>query len=111
MAKAKICTIPSDITDKLASNGYADKSGVGVHYVDAYIKPMNQELDDGTKCVVKRRGIKVTVSIGEKSGAGLMRRVEFGTDPVEMLQHAFSEAGKEAGFTLTEENGAVYIDY
>ncbi len=25
-----------------------DKSGIGVHYVDAYLKPMNVKLADGT---------------------------------------------------------------
>jgi len=110
MAKVKICNLPSDVNEKLAANGYADKSLVGVHYMDAYIKPMNSELEDGTKCVAKRRGIKITVTIGDKSGSGLMRRVDVGHDPVEMLQHALAEAGKEAGFTLSEENGAIYVD-
>jgi hypothetical protein len=111
MAKVKVCNVPSNINDKLQSNGYADKSGVGVHYIDAYIKPMNQELEDGTKCIAKRRGLKVTVTVGDKSGSGLMRKFEVSADPVEMLQQAITEINKESGFTMTEENGAIYIDY
>ena len=30
-----------------------DKSGIGVHYVDAYLKPMNTKLADGTRSEVQ----------------------------------------------------------
>ena len=70
-----------------------------------------QELEDGTKCIAKRRGLKVTVTMGDKSGSGLMRKFEVGADPVKMLQQAITEINTESGFTMTEENGAIYIDY
>jgi hypothetical protein len=50
-----------------------DKSGIGVHYVDAYVKAMNVNLEDGTAVKCKRRGLKIVLSAGSKKGEGLMR--------------------------------------
>ena len=38
--KAKLCDVNADAVSKLPKHT-DDKSGIGVHYVDAYIKPMN----------------------------------------------------------------------
>ncbi len=86
-----------------------DKSGIGVHYVDAYIKPMNVKLEDGTAVRCKRRGLKITLSAGAKKGEGLMRRLDVSPDPVVMLDAALQEAAKTAGIELFIENGAIYL--
>lgn len=86
-----------------------DKSGIGVHYVDAFLKPMNVKLDDGTAVKVKRRGLKVALSVGAAKGEGLMRRLEVGPDPVAMLDAALREAAQQAGVQLDVEDGAVYL--
>jgi hypothetical protein len=86
-----------------------DKSGVGVHYIDAYIKPMNVKLEDGTPVKCKRRGLKITFSAGGKKGEGLMRRLDVSLDPVVMLDAALQEAAKSAGIELTVEDGAIFI--
>src|SRR3954451_12149358 len=86
-----------------------DKSGVGVHYIDAYLKPFNAKLPDGTLVKAKRRGLKVTLQAGTKKGDGLMRRLEVSPDPVVMLQAALQEAARNAGVELSIEGGAIYI--
>ena len=86
-----------------------DKSGIGVHYVDAWIKPLNTRLEDGTPVKCKRRGPKITLSAGAKKGEGLMRRLDNGPDPVLMLQAALLEAARQAGLELRVENGGVYL--
>jgi len=86
-----------------------DKSGIGVHYVDAYIKPMNVKLEDGTAVKCKRRGLKIVFSAGTKKGDGLMRRVDVSKDPVVMLDAALQEAAKAAGVELSVENEAIFI--
>jgi hypothetical protein len=86
-----------------------DKSGIGVHYVDAFLKPMNTKLEDGTLVKCKRRGLKITLSAGTKKGEGLMRRLDVSPDPVAMLDAALREAAKAAGIELTMENGEIYI--
>jgi hypothetical protein len=106
--KTKLCDVNAEAEKKLPKQT-DDKSGIGVHYVDAYIKPMNLKLEDGTPVKCKRRGLKITLSAGAKKGEGLMRRLAVGPDPVVMLNAALREAAKSAGIELTIEGGAIYI--
>ena len=59
----KICDINKEATSKLPPD-FMDKSGIGVHYVDAYIKPMNTKLEDGTRISCKRKGLKILLRVG-----------------------------------------------
>jgi hypothetical protein len=86
-----------------------DKSGIGVHYVDAYLKPMNVKLADGTPVKCKRRGLKIVLSAGGKKGEGLMRRLQVSRDPVAMLEAALQEAARSAGVELSVEDGAIFL--
>jgi hypothetical protein len=105
----KLCDLNPVAADKLPGKT-DDKSGIGVHYVDAYIKPMNVKLEDGTVVKCKRRGLKIALQVGTRKGEGLMRRLQIGPDPVAMLDAALQEAATAAGIQLTVENGAIYID-
>jgi hypothetical protein len=96
----KLCDIDPKATAKLPPD-FTDKSGVGVHYVDAFIKPMNAALPDGTRVSCKRRGLKVTLKVGlTKKGDGLMRRLQVSKDPVVMLQACLAEAAAAAGVQI-----------
>lgn len=96
----KLCDLDPNAAAKLPP-AFTDKSGVGVHYVDAYIKPMNAALPDGTRVACKRRGLKVTLKVGlTKKGDGLMRRLQVSKDPVVMLQACLAEAAAAAGVQL-----------
>ena len=44
--KLKICDVNAAAIDKLPART-DDKSGIGVHYVDPYLKAMNGKLEDG----------------------------------------------------------------
>jgi hypothetical protein len=107
--KTKLCDVDPGVRQKLPAFT-DDKSGIGVHYVDAYIKPMNVKLPDGTPVRCKRRGLKVTLTVGAKKGDGLMRRLDVSPDPVVMLDAALQEAAKNAGVELTVDSGAIYLD-
>src|SRR5687767_15312557 len=100
--KQKLCDVNTAAEEKLPPK-MEDKSGIGVHYIDAYIKPMNAKLADGTAVKCKRRGLKVTLQVGMKKGDGIMRRLEVSTDPQVMLQAALKEAAKNAGVELAIE--------
>jgi len=106
--KTRLCDINASATGRLPQHT-DDKSGIGVHYVDAYIKPMNAKLEDGTPVKCKRRGLKIVFSVGAKKGEGLMRRVAVSTDPEVMLQAALQEAARTAGIEITLEDGAIVI--
>jgi len=106
--KSKLCEVNPAARERMP-RFTDDKSGVGVHYVDAYIKPMNAKLEDGTPVRCKRRGLKITLSVGAKKGEGLLRRLDVGPDPVAMLDAALQEAAKSAGIELTVEEGAIFV--
>lgn len=107
--KTKLCDVNPAALEKLP-HLTDDKSGIGVHYMDAYIKPMNVKLPDGTPVKCKRRGLKIMLSAGGRKGEGLMRRREIGPDPIVMLGAALQEAARNAGIELAVEDGAIYVD-
>ena len=108
--KAKLCELNPAAHQMLPPHS-DDKSGIGVHYVDAWIKPMNTRLEDGTPVKCKRRGLKIVLSAGAKKGEGLMRRIDVSPDPVVMLDAALREAAQAAGIELSVEDGAIFIAY
>ena len=106
--RVKLCDVNPDAVNKLPAIT-DDKSGIGVHYVDAFIKPMNTKLEDGTAVRCKRRGLKISLSVGAKKGEGLMRRLAVGPDPAVMLHAALKEAGQSAGAELEIANGEIFL--
>ena len=106
--KTKVCDVNPAAAEKMPEQT-GDKSGIGVHYVDAFIKPMNVKLPDGTPVRCKRRGLKLMLTVGAKKGEGLMRRLAVSRDPVAMLDAALQEAAKAAGVELSVEDGAIYV--
>jgi hypothetical protein len=106
--RIKLCDVNPAAKDKLPQFT-DDKSGISVHYVDAYIKPFNVKLEDGTAVRCKRKGLKITLTAGVKKGEGLLRRLEVGPDPVVMLRAALDEAARAGGMEIAEEDGAVYL--
>jgi len=104
----KLCDINQAAKEKLPP-AFSDKSGIGVHYTDAFIKPMNTTLQDGTRVVCKRKGLKVTLTVGTKKGEGLMRRLDVSPDPVVMLQAALQEAAKAAGVELKITDSEILV--
>ena len=107
--KVKLCDQNPAALEKLPQHT-GDKSGIGVHYVDTYIKAMNRKLEDGTPVKCKRRGLKMRSLRWRKKGEGLMRRIDISLDPIVMLSAALQEAATSAGLALTVEDGAIFIE-
>ena len=107
--KVKLCELDPTRADKLPTK-FDDKSGIGAHYVDAFLKPMNTKLEDGTPVKCKRRGLKIALTIGDKKGEGLLRRLAVGPDPVVMLDAALQEAATQAGVGLSVDDEVVYLE-
>lgn len=105
----KVCDINQGAREKLPPTA-PDKSGIGVHYIDAFIKPMNTTLEDGTRIACKRRGLKLTLTVGQKKGEGLMRRLDVSADPPVMLAYALQEAAKAAGVELTITENEILVN-
>jgi hypothetical protein len=106
-----LCPVNPAALDRLPAKS-EDKSGVGVHYVDAYIKPMNVKREDGIAVKCKRRGLKIVLTVKGAAGAawngeGLLRRLANGPDPIPMLEAALQEAAAAAGVTLAVADGRI----
>lgn len=86
-----------------------DGSGVGINYADAYIKGVKLTLEDGRKISIKRRGLKLTLTIGDRSGDGLLRRLSHGPDEKTMLREALKEAARNAGAEFSVEGGVMTL--
>ena len=106
--KTKIATIPEHAESLLPENG-EDASGVGVNYADAVLKAMKTTLEDGRKVLAKRRGLKISLKVGNATGEGLMRRLEHGPDPREILRHALMEAAEAAGAGVEIQDGQISL--
>src|SRR5215468_10673290 len=104
----KLCDLNDAAKEKLPP-AFSDKSGIGVHYTDAFIKPMNTKLADGTRVSCKRRGLKLTLAVGTKKGEGLMRRLTVSKDPVVVLTAALQEAAKAAGVELKITDTEIFV--
>lgn len=104
----KLCDINAAAREKLPP-AFAEKSGIGAHYVDAFIKPMNATLPDGTRVGCRRKGLKITLTAGAKKGEGLLRRLAVSPDPVVMLAAALQEAAKTAGVELALTESEILI--
>ncbi len=104
----KLCDLNQAAKEKLPPTT-ADKSGIGVHYIDAYIKPMNTKIENDLRVSCKRKGLKLTLTVGAKKGEGLMRRLDVSRDPVVMLQAALQEAAKGAGVELKITESEIFV--
>ena len=105
-------TIPVDETlaEAHLPPAKADGSGVGINYADQILKPFRQTLPDGRKLTVKRRGLKITLAIGDKTGEAIMRRLDDGPEEKRIFQRALVRAAGAAGAVLTYGTGSIYLD-
>jgi hypothetical protein len=87
-----------------------DASGVGINYADVIVKAIKLTLEDGRKLTCKRRGLKLTLTIGDRAGEGLLRRLANGPDERRIVREGLAEAARNAGVALSFEPGAVVID-
>ena len=88
-----------------------DGSGIGVNYVDAFLKPLNCELEDEVRLACKRRGLKITVSVGDRKGEAILRRIENGPDVRAILHAALIEAFAQAGAKCEHGDGNIRVEY
>lgn len=95
--------------EKLLPDVKDDGSGIGINYADAYLKPFKKILDDGRKVSCKRRGLELTLKVGEQTGKGLMRRLEHGPDETNILREALREAARDAGLVFEVRDGLLTL--
>jgi hypothetical protein len=87
-----------------------DGSGVGINYVDQILKNFKLTLTDGRKMLAKRRGLKITLTIGDKQGEAIMRRMEHGPDVKNIFRKALEEAAQNAGASIQIESNQIDLE-
>jgi hypothetical protein len=105
-------TIPIDeeAVEAYLPSAKPDGSGVGVNYADQVLKPFKQTLPDGRKLTARRRGLKITIAVGDRSGEAIMRRLQDGPDEKTIFRRALERAAEGAGATLIYAPGAIHLD-
>ncbi len=105
-------TIPVDETqaDAHLPEAKPDGSGVGINYADQILKNFKLTLTDGRKMLAKRRGLKITLTIGDKQGEAIMRRIENGPDVKNIFRKALEEAAQNAGATILIEPNQIHLE-
>src|SRR3972149_1644145 len=88
----------------------ADASGVGINYADQILKLFKLTLAAGRKLLAKRRGLKITMMIGDKQGEAILRRLDHGPDVKNMFRKAFEEAARNAGASVSFEPNTIHLD-
>ena len=107
--KIRIAEENPEAVDLIAPN-QPDASGIGVNYTEAYLKVIDVELEPGKKVACKRKGLMITLTIGEKSGEALMRYIEDGPDVENILSRALEGAAENAGAKFIVEDSTIYLD-
>jgi len=107
--KVKLADVNADAEQLLPPN-QPDGSGVGVNYADAFIKPLNTILPDGTIVTCKRKGLRLTFGIGDRTGQALLSRHNDGPDPRTIFHRALSRAVEDAGARLLIELGTIHVE-
>lgn len=107
--KVELGRIPDD-ADRWLPENEPDASGLGINYADAVLKLFKKTLEDGRKISCRRRGLKLTLRVGESSGEALLRRIDHGPDVRDILHQALVEAAAGAGVVYTVEDGVVQLE-
>ena len=107
--KTLIAQVDTD-AEQLIPPTAPDGSRIGVHYVDAYIKPMNTKTESGIEISCKRKGLKIMLAIGDNKGEAVIRRMDHGPEVQNMLRQALETAAKEAGSEFSVEEGQIYLE-
>ncbi len=107
--RVELGPVPDEIERWLPENE-PDASDVGVNHADAFLKLFKTTLEDGRKVSCTRRGLKLTFTVGDRSGESLLRRLEHGPDVREILHQALTEAAAGAGAAYSVEDGTLYLE-
>lgn len=108
MAKIKIATIPEEI-DLALPKSRSDGSRVGVNYADAFGRQLNTTLPDGRSLSYKRRGLQLTLTLGDQSASALMDRLAGREDPVTILNQTLEKIARQLGYAYSCEERTVYL--
>ncbi len=105
-------TIPFDeaLADAHLPEVKPDGSGAGINYADQILKNFKMTLPDGRKMLAKRRGLKITLTIGDRQGEAIMRRMDHGPDARNIFRKALETAAQNVEAAVAFDAGQVHLD-
>ena len=68
------------------------------------------EMPDGRKLLLKRKGLKLTLSIGERQGEALLRRLDHGPEVRDIVREALEAVALAAGARATLGPGPLVLE-
>ena len=108
MTRIQLATIPEEVDMTLPPNR-PDGSRLGVNYADAFGKKLNGTLADGRPVIYKRRGLQLTLTLGDQSASAIMDRLAGREDPVTILHQTLTKIADQLGYDYAYENRSVYL--
>lgn len=109
MAKIKIAEIPEEV-DLALPKHRPDGSRIGVNYADAFGKKLaGSALPDGRTLSYKRRGLQLTLTLGDQAASALMDRLAGKEDPETILQQTMGNLAGQLGYGFLYEDRTVYF--
>ena len=103
-------TVDDVLADAHLPEAKPDGSGVGVNYVDQLLKPFRLTLADGRKMLLKRRGLKLTLTVGDQQSEAILRRLDHGPDVKVIFRKALEAAAAGLSATVAFEPCAIVLD-
>ena len=109
MPSIPIATIPPEV-DQLLPEHKPDGSRVGVNYCDAFGKCLNGTLPDGRTLAYKRRGLQLTLTLGEQKATALLDRWAGQEDARRITETAMTKLAEQLGYRFRYENRQVIFE-
>ena len=109
MAQIAIATIPEEIDQKLPRHR-PDGSRIGVNYADAFGKCLNTTLPDGRPLAYRRRGLELTLTLGDRKAKTLLDRWAGHGDVQTIHGQAMSKLAEQLGYKYRYENRQVIFE-
>ena len=83
---------------------------LGVNYIDAFGRCLNVALPDGRPMTLKRRGLQLTLTLGDQRVTTLLDRWAGQDQPVRILELAMGKLAEQLGYRYRYDNRQVVFE-
>jgi hypothetical protein len=109
MAQIPIASIPEEVDQRLPQHR-PDGSRIGVNYADAFGKCLNTTLPDGRPLAYKRRGLELTLTLGDQKAKTLLDRWAGQGDAQSIHNLAMTRLAEQLGYKYRYEDRQVIFE-
>ena len=109
MTRIVVATIPQEV-DELLPPGRSDGSRIGVNYSDAFGKCLNVTLAEERIVHYKRRGVEVTLALGEQVARTMIDRATGNEDAEAINRQTLTRLAAQLGCRYVYEDRTVILE-